>query len=141
MSEVPFPQADKLEKVLLLIRNVKSRSEPDLMSLLDLGTKRQYQYYFSAAIFLGFLTNSGNKTELTESGTKVLQESNEFYKERFILELLKNKLIKAVVFNYKEKTILEVLEKFNGFKDLSHLTKKRRTETVKRWVEWLNKNI
>ena len=126
MHNTPFPQADKLEKVLLLIRNIKSRSQHDLMSLLDLGTKRQYQYYFSAAIFLGFLTNSGNKTELTVSGTKVLQESNEFYKERFILELLKNKLIKAVVFNYKEKTIIEVLERFNSFKDLSSSTKKKK---------------
>lgn len=141
MSEVPFPQADKLEKILLLVRNIKTLSKNDIMRQLNLGTERQLQYYISAAIYLGFIAPSGNKKQLTESGKKVYQESNDFFKERFILELLKNELIKSVVFNYEERTIIEVLEKFDNFKQLSYSTKKRRVDTIKKWVEWLNKNI
>ena len=141
MNEIPFPQADKLEKVLKLIRNLEIRSKKDLMSVLGLGTPRQFQYYISAAMFLGFITTTQNNIELTNSGKKVLQESKDFIKERFILELLKHKLIKSVIFNYEEKTILDVLEDFDSFSTLSDSTKKRRVETIKKWVEWLNKNI
>lgn len=141
MSKVPFPQADKLDKVLLLLTNFKTLSKKDVMSTLGLGTERQLQYYFSAAIYLGFIATKGNKKDLTESGLRIFQESKEFIKERFILELLKNELIKSIVFNYEEKTISEVLERFDGFSHLSNSTKKRRVETIKKWVEWLNKNI
>ena len=51
-------------------------------------------------------------------------ESSNFKKERFILELLKNPLIKSVVFNYKEETVFEILEKFDKFNELSVSTKK-----------------
>lgn len=141
MAKAPFPQADKLDKVLLLLTSFKTLSKQDVMSTLGLGTDRQLQYYFSAAIYLGFISPRGNKKELTESGLRIFQESKEFVKERFILELLKNELIKSVVFNYKEKTISEVLERFDGFSQLSSSTKIRRVETIKKWVEWLNKNI
>lgn len=141
MSEIPFPQADKLEKVLKLVRNLETHSKKDLMSVLGLGTPRQLQYYISAAMFLGFITTTQNNIELTNSGKRVLHESKDFYKERFILGLLKHKLIKAVIFNYEEKTILDVLEDFDSFSTLSDSTKKRRVETIKKWVEWLNKNI
>lgn len=141
MNEIPFPQADKLEKVLKLIRNLETHSKKDLMSVLGLGTPRQLQYYISAAMFLGFITTTQNNIELANSGKRVLKESKDFFKERFILELLKHKLIKAVIFNYEEKTILDVLEGFDSFNTLSDSTKKRRVETIKKWVEWLNKNI
>ena len=141
MVKTPFPQADKIDKVLILVRNFEARSKKDLMNLLDLGAPRQLHYYISAATFLGFLTPNRNNTELTSSGKRVLQESKDFFKERFILEVLKNNLIKSVVFNYKEKTIFEVLENFDSFNCLSDSTKKRRVETIKKWVEWLNKNI
>tara|TARA_Y100001970_G_C14027764_1_gene746989 strand:+ start:100 stop:525 length:426 start_codon:yes stop_codon:yes gene_type:complete len=141
MSKTPFPQADKLDKILKLVRSFEAYSQKDLMSLLELGTPRQLQYYLSAAMFLGFITSSRTKTELTASGRRVLQESNDFFKERFILELLKNSLIKSIVFNYKEKTIREVLESYDNFRPLSDSTKKRRIETIQKWVEWLNKNI
>lgn len=141
MVRAPFPQADRLEKVLKLVRNLETHSKKDLMSFLGLGTPRQLQYYISAAMFLGFIITTQNNIELTNSGKRVLQESKDFFKERFILELLKHKLIKAVIFNYKEKTILDVLEDFDSFSTLSDSTKKRRVETIKKWVEWLNKNI
>ena len=131
----------KLEKVLKLVRNLETHSKKDLMSFLGLGTPRQLQYYISAAMFLGFIIKTQNNIELTNSGKRVLQESKDFFKERFILELLKHKLIKAIIFNYEEKTILDVLEDFDSFSTLSDSTKKRRVETIKKWVEWLNKNI
>ena len=78
MSEVPFPQADKLEKILLLVRNIKTLSKNDIMRQLNLGTERQLQYYISAAIYLGFIAPSGNKKQLTESGKRFIKSQTIF---------------------------------------------------------------
>jgi len=141
MTNIPFPQANDLGKVLLLIDKYNYSTKKELLFLLELNAERQYDYYVNAAIFLGFIKKENKKKRLTKSGNVVSGESSNFKKERFILELLKHPLIKSVIFNYKEKTIFEILEKFHSFKLLSISTKKRRVSTIKRWVQWLNENI
>ncbi len=141
MTNIPFPQANDLGKVLLLIDKYNYSTKKELLFLLELNAERQYDYYVNAAIFLGFIKKENKKKRLTKSGKVVSGESSNFKKERFILELLKHPLIKSVIFNYKEKTIFEILEKFHSFKLLSISTKKRRVSTIKRWVQWLNENI
>tara|TARA_Y100001954_G_scaffold234248_1_gene289292 strand:+ start:159 stop:581 length:423 start_codon:yes stop_codon:yes gene_type:complete len=138
---IPFPQANDLGKILLLIDKYHYSTKKELLSILELSTERQYDYYVNAAIFLGFIKKENKKKRLTKSGMVISGESSSFKKERFILELLKHPLIKSVIFNYKEKTIFEILEKFNSFKSLAISTKNRRVSTIKKWVQWLNKNI
>ena len=141
MINVPFPQANDLGKVLLLIDKFQYCTKKELLSMLNLTSLRQYDYYVNAAVFLGFICMKNKRKVLSKSGKTISGESSNFKKERFILELLKNPLIKSVVFNYKEETVFEILEKFDKFNELSESTKKRRVSTISRWVKWLNKNI
>ena len=141
MTNIPFPQANDLGKLLLLIDKYHYSSKKELLFLLELNTERQYDYYINAAIFLGFIKKENKKKRLTKSGMVVSGESSNFKKERFILEILKHPLIKSLVFNYEEKSVFEILEKFNNFKKLSTTTKNRRISTINGWVKWINKNI
>ncbi len=141
MTNVPFPQANDLGKILLLIDKFQYFTKKELLIILNLKTVRQYDYYVNAAVFLGFIKVKDRKKRLSKSGMLISGESLNFKKERFILEILKHPLIKSVVFNYEDESIFEILEKFNTFKKLSISTKKRRISTINRWVKWLNMNI
>ena len=141
MTNIPFPQANDLGKLLLLIDKFQYCTKKELLSILSLTSERQYDYYVNAAAFLGFISIKNKRKVLSKSGIIISGESSNFKKERFILELLKNPLIKSVVFNYKDETVFEILEKFDKFNELSVSTKKRRVSTISRWVKWLNKNI
>lgn len=141
MTKVPFPQANDLGKILNLICKFENYSNRDLLKLLDLGSPRQLDYYFNAAIFLGLLEVKNNRKVHTNDSRIIINELPNFREQRFILFLLKNKLIKSVVFNYSDKNIFDILQNYDSFKNLSESTKNRRISTVKKWVKWLNKNI
>tara|TARA_B100001027_G_C16250849_1_gene324335 strand:+ start:558 stop:983 length:426 start_codon:yes stop_codon:yes gene_type:complete len=141
MTNVPFPQANDLGKILILICKFENYSTRDLLELLNLGSPRQLDYYFNAAIFLGLLKIKNNKKVHTNDSRIIVNELPNFREKRFILFLLKNKLIKSIVFNYSDKNIIDILQDYDSFKNLSESTKNRRINTIRKWVKWLNKNI
>ena len=71
MTETPFPQANDLGKVLILIQNVKYCNSTELKKRMKLTRTRQLDYYKSASMFLGFLKKTENGHELTTSGMKI----------------------------------------------------------------------
>lgn len=141
MNEIPFPQANDLGKILILIENIKYCNSTELKKRMILSQNRQLDYYKSASLFLGFLKKNRNSHELTTSGKKILRANDNYKITVFIVELLKTPLIKALVFNLKEEKISKLLNKFQSFKKLSPSTKNRRISTIKSWIKWLNNNI
>ena len=141
MNEIPFPQANDLGKILILIENIKYCNSTELKKRMILSQNRQLDYYKSASLFLGFLKKNRNSHELTTSGKKILRANDNYKITVFIVELLKTPLIKALVFNLKEEKISKLLNKFQSFKKLSPSTKNRRVSTIKSWIKWLNNNI
>lgn len=140
MTEIPFPQANDLNKVLIFLNNYSFSTQKELKDKMKLTKNRQIQYYKSACVFLGFINNTKEPT-LTRSGKKITRTSHDLQKEIYILELIKTPVLKKIVFNYDEKKIMTILENTQSFKKLSTTTKKRRVSTIKSWVKWLNKNI
>ena len=141
MNEIPFPQANDLGKILILIENIKYCNSTELKKRMILSQNRQLDYYKSASLFLGFLKKNRNSHELTTSGKKILRANDNYKITVFIVELLKTPLIKGLVFNLKEEKINKLLNKFQSFKKLSPSTKNRRISTIKSWIKWLNNNI
>ena len=48
MMNIPFPQANDLGKILLLIDKYHYSTKKELLSILELSTERQYDYYVNA---------------------------------------------------------------------------------------------
>ena len=140
MTNIPFPQANDLGKILILIDSFNYCTDSQLLTKLNLSTKRQLDYYKSASLFLGFFTKN-KRYSLSESGLRISGTDKIYKKEIFIIELLKTKILRKIVFNYNENKIEEILNEFNSFDLLSDSTKQRRISTIKTWVKWLNFNI
>lgn len=140
MSKIPFPQANDLGKLLKLIENFNYLTSNELMNKLELGTRRQLEYYKSAGLFLGFFEKT-NKYKLSNSGALITKTETYYRKKIYIIELLKAPLLRALVFNYEEKKIFDILNNFQSFKELSTSTKLRRISTIRTWIMWLNFNI
>ena len=119
-NNIPFPQADDLGKIFKLIISFKAYSRERLKDDLELNSNRQIDYYYNASIWLGFLIS---KDKLSDLGEEVFSSNRNFQKEIFILRLLKNKLIKQIVFNYDNKEIETILNQFDEFSSLSRVTK------------------
>ena len=114
MTNIPFPQANDLGKILTLICKHENYSSNDLLELMNLGTLRQLDYYYNAALFLGLFEVINNKKVLSNNSKIIVNELSEYRKQRFILFLLKNPLIKSVVFNYNDKNISEILQNYDS---------------------------
>ena len=137
-SQTPFPQANDLGKILKLVLIFDSTTKSKKKEILKLSTDRQLDYYINAAIFLELLEN---RNLLSDKGDNICRQYRNYQKKEFILMVLKNKLIKNIVFNYNEESIDSILNKFITLKDLSPATIKRRKSTIKSWRRWLNNNI
>ena len=140
-DNTPFPQANDLGKILILIENINYCNSTKLKKLMKLTQNRQLDYYKSASVFLGFIKKNDNGYRLTTNGSKVLRANDNYKNAVFIVELLKTPLIKSLVFNLKEEKIINLLNEFQSFNKLSSSTKTRRVSTIKSWIKWLNKNI
>ena len=54
---IPFPQANNLGKILMLVTLFQTRTKEEIKTALKISTKRQYYYYCYASVFLGFMKN------------------------------------------------------------------------------------
>ena len=140
---IPFPQANNLGKILMLVTLFQTRTKEEIKTALKISTKRQYYYYCYASVFLGFMKIESKRFHLSNEGKIISGEKKDYQKERFILYLLKNVLIRKILFNLDENTNLNKIldEQFDSFRELSEATKKRRISTIKSWIRWINKNL
>lgn len=145
-KKYPFPQANDLDKVLILVVEYNYKTKNELMNILNLSTNRQMSYYYSACLYLGLFIKKAKSYELSEFGYLISTENKKYRKLRLIQQLFKNEMVlESYLFLIKEKTndekLLEILKKYDSFGSLSNTTKIRRLSTIRRWVEWIIKNI
>ena len=143
-ANVPFPQANDLEKVVKLVMAGEHALEDRTYakSILEVNTERQVVYYLSALKFLNYLTY---KNELTEKA-KELSEDEHLLRQH-IFDQLKQNFLFSEPYNEFEGTknpdmdrIKTLLAKSSSNKDLSESTINRRASTIKSWVIWMYKH-
>lgn len=146
---VPFPQADKFDRVIDLCFILLQR---------DLGLEeiteeyefdiRQASYYSSAAIYLGLIEKSDvtgvTQFNLTDIGRQIF---NLDYKSRqlgIINLILQHKVFYDVYLRTADKTnpldldsIVEIMKSNNLYKIESDETYRRRAQTIRSWIGWI----
>lgn len=149
---IPFPQADSFDRVVDLMEAIyeKPKTPEDISIKYDFDY-RQGQYYSRAGMYLGLLKNDNGKIKITEIGENILQKNK---RERYLAitkKILKHKVFYEALKMYLDKTAppskneiyRKVMDKNkeNLYKTgggiLSMRTLKRRSGTVKCWIEWI----
>lgn len=145
-DKIPFPQADDFEKIVKIINIDDPSRYNDKLSMsrfLDDISPRQVQYYLSACMYLNLINSNKG---LTEEG-KYLRKLNNADQ---IIELSRLILSIRVFGNvYLGEKYLKVKYTRQDVEDLMRSTTNieneavihRRSQTVLKWIEWINKNI
>ena len=147
--EIPFPQADKFDRVINLceLLNKKTLNRAEVTDKYDFD-ERQTNYYTDAARYLGLIkkfNNNGNITyDLSEIGRKILHKS---FKERqlsYCRRILSHKVFAdtlKICFKYgsmpSTEEIITLMKNSNLYHVESYETFKRRTSTIKSWLNWI----
>ena len=146
---VPFPQADKFERVIniceLLNEKILTRDDVTATYAFD---ARQTNYYTDAARYLGLLekskVNGAVTYELSDHGRKILSRG---FKERqlnFCKRILSHKVFADTLKLYFERgtmpstaEIISLMKDANLYNVAGESTFERRTSTVKGWLNWI----
>ncbi len=147
--QIPFPQADKIERVIdllgLLFENHLTREEITENYQFNI---RQTNYYTDAGRYLGLIKKyTDNKTrkvtfKLTDEARNILENNR---KQRY-LSLIESILSHEVFYNAFEmmtqlgripskSEIVSLMTETN--RPMGDNTKSRRARTVQKWIEWI----
>lgn len=147
--EIAFPQADSFDRVInlceLLLDEPRTKSDITENYAFD---ERQTNYYTDAARYLGVVSknrNDGNIVfELTEMGRRIL---NLRYKQRqleFAKLILEHEAFYEYLRLYFERAekpmtfdTIEIMKHCNLYNIESESTYKRRSSTIRGWIEWI----
>ena len=151
--EIPFPQADKFERVINLceLLNAHNLTRTDVTEQYTF-TSRQTNYYTDAARYLGLLdkhTENGQIVySLTDKGRKIL---NMKFKQRqlaYCESILSHKAFNLSLRLYFQKNkmpstneILNIMMQSHLFNVESDETFRRRAKTIKGWINWISAQI
>ncbi len=145
---VPFPQANvfpRIIELLSLLWKQESLSKEEISSYYGFAI-RQADYYSNAGKYLGLIieneSSSSTLLELTDEGLSIFRRS---YKEKilFLIEKILEHRIFYEVFNISlisgeiptKEEIIEIMKEHFNLDHLSDKTIKRRSTTVKKWIE------
>ena len=146
--EIPFPQADNFERIINLceLLNKKVLSKDDVTTEYDFD-ERQTNYYTDAARYLGLIEkkNSGNISyNLSKFGEKILSQN---YKNRQLAYcecILSHKVFYFTLKKFfdsgempSKNEIVQIMKKSDLFNIQSEETFKRRSSTIKSWLNWI----
>ncbi|NEO57874.1 MAG: translation elongation factor [Okeania sp. SIO3B5] len=141
--EIPFPQANKFERLIdlisLLLENDLTADEITENYQFD---ERQTYYYTSAGKYLELITKKGKTFTLTN-------QAKDIFCQRYKLKYLKliTKILEHEVFNQafklsleiahipSKKQIIQLLSESNL--KVGDTTRERRASTVKKWIYWI----
>ncbi|RMG24905.1 MAG: hypothetical protein D6732_23165 [Methanobacteriota archaeon] len=128
----PFPQADSLSMILLIVKLIGERclTMEEIFSDTPL-VPRQWYYYISAASWLGLVEKKGD----CFSTTKKVQEAEDEFE---LLFKVGQTMLSNPVFNdvWNEKEIKKESIRKSEL-DQSKETYKRRLQTVKAWIKYI----
>ena len=142
-KNIPFPQADDFNKVISLLNiedesNLKNKNKISL--LFDGIADRQVQYYLSACMYLGFVDE---KKEFTLLGKKLRNLSRAEQEIELAQIMISHDVFGHVYFLEKRlgtkldrSDVIELLKTYVSFE--SEEMYKRRSQTIIKWIEWIN---
>lgn len=146
---IAFPQADSFERVInlceLLSEEPKSKNEITENYAFD---ERQSNYYTDAGRYLGLISKERKGRniifDLTDTGRKILKLR---YKQRqleYVKLILKHKVFYdylKLYFERAEKPLIidtvDIMKNCNLYNIKSESTYKRRSSTIRGWIEWI----
>lgn len=144
-KRIPFPQANDFTKVIKILKTKEEQlsNKEYLQEVIDVSTDRQIQYYISACQFLGLIDENGKFTNVA------LKIKNNCYDNKILS--LSRLIVSAPVFGevfFKKYIYNEDLSKDEIAQLISDLWSSnesfavcyRRASTVKKWLEWIEKN-
>lgn len=144
-SSLPFPQADRLERVINLCEILLQEGELTKADIVEhYGfVPRQADYYTTAGRYLGLIAESGAGIRLSDAGARIF--SLELYARRIaIIECIASHAVfrQTLLLALESAECIPQREKVQAFLEvqtpgLSSTTYYRRTSTVLAWVQWV----
>ena len=150
-SGVPFPQADKFERIINLceLLNSGDYDRNQVTQNYDFDG-RQTNYYISAGIYLGLIEKYqiNRSYQLSKDGKKILKLN---YKQRqlaYCQKILSHNVFHKVAQLYFQRgnipersEVIDIMKSFDLYNVKAESTYFRRSSTVMSWVEWIAKLI
>ena len=150
-SGVPFPQADKFERIINLceLLNSGDYDRNQVTQNYDFDG-RQTNYYISAGIYLGLIEKHqiNRSYQLSKDGKKILKLN---YKQRqlaYCQKILSHNVFHKVAQLYfqrgnipEKSEVIDIMKSFDLYNVKAESTYFRRSSTVMSWVEWIAKLI
>lgn len=144
--KIPFPQADVFETLLDICEGLyksKTLNRNQIMEIYDLRP-RHYSFYKSAGEYLGLIEKNNNSLILTEKGLNIFSwNDKEKYLEIVKLILQHKPFYDAFSLYLKiddfpnSNDIFRVLKNNEIYNINSDVTLKRRSSSVKGWIDWI----
>jgi hypothetical protein len=146
---VPFPQANNLDKIVDLIKFVQSgaKNKYAIAEYFEFN-ERQGDYYANAASYLRLLEKTKDGFILTAKGDELSKQ--EFLVERtklLIIQMLEVPSLRDVLilfkkrnYNLKDISDEEIAQIIRKHINVNEITAMRRSSTVKSWLNWIIKN-
>jgi len=147
--DVPYPQANDLDKVVDIITNFKSAglsNKPAIAEFFDFD-ERQGDYYLNAGYYLGLLKRVPDTTEfgLTREGEYIARSENRSRRNLLLLtQMLKRPSFNEIIRLFESKNrnlsllnvdmLAPIIQKNSG---LDGSTPRRRASTVMSWLRWM----
>lgn len=140
---IPFPQADDFNKIITIL-NVEDeaylKDKNRISNLFDGIAYRQVQYYLSACMYLNLINDLKEFTSTGQSLRKLTRTAQEVALAQLILS---HDIFGYVYFFEKRigakldrSDVVDILKKYVSFD--SDEMYKRRSQTVIKWIEWIN---
>jgi hypothetical protein len=147
--DVPYPQADDLDKVIDLIPLVADGTDTKagIAEAFEFE-ERQGDYYANAASYLGFLSRGRRRFVLTELGQHFAQTRSTVRRTKMLArQIAARPTFHALLELLKERDVqldsirrAEIARTIQAYTNLSGTTFVRRAATVRSWLRWLLQN-
>jgi hypothetical protein len=147
--DVPYPQANDLDKVIDIITNFHSAvlsNKPAIAEFFEFD-ERQGDYYLNAGYYLGLLKRIPLSTEfeLTRVGEVIAKSENRSRRNLLLLkQMMKrpsfNEIIRLFESNNRDLSSLNidvVAAIIRKHMELNDTTSRRRASTVMSWLRWM----
>ena len=137
MNNIPFPQADDLDKVILFVNKIfQGNTRTEIMITLSI-TSRQIDYYGNAAVFLNLLEREKKQFFINSQGILFCESNKISQKNKMISILSKHQIFSKFI---KDEDNIYIILKDEYLATFSDATIKRRAQTIYSWVKWFKKH-
>ena len=137
MNNIPFPQADDLDKVILFVNKIfQGNTRTEIMITLSI-TSRQIDYYGNAAVFLNLLEREKKQFFINSQGILFCESNKISQKNKMISILSKHQIFSKFI---KDEDNIYIILKDEYLATFSDATIKRRAQTIYSWVKWFKKD-